>query len=74
MPRAARLDGPGVMHHIMIRGIERRKIFLDDKDREDFLLRFPAGSVMFGLLPKQYPFEWPLKAFCFINQGAAKDQ
>ena len=39
MPRAARLDGPGVMHHIMIRGIERRKIFLDDKDREDFLSR-----------------------------------
>lgn len=39
MPRSARLDAPGVVHHIMIRGIERRKIFLDDKDREDFLSR-----------------------------------
>ena len=37
MPRLARLDAPGVLHHIMIRGIERRKIFRDNKDREDFL-------------------------------------
>jgi hypothetical protein len=27
MPRAGRLDAPGVMQHIMIRGIERRNIF-----------------------------------------------
>jgi len=27
MPRSARLDGPGVVHHVIIRGIERRKIF-----------------------------------------------
>ena len=39
MPRLARLDAPGVLHHIMIRGIERRKIFIDDRDREDFLDR-----------------------------------
>jgi hypothetical protein len=26
------------------------------------------------LLPKPYPFERPLKAFCLINQGVAKDQ
>ncbi len=39
MPRSARLDAPGVLHHIMIRGIERRKIFLDDTDRDDFLAR-----------------------------------
>jgi len=39
MPRQARLDAPGVLHHIMIRGIERRKIFLDIWDREDFLDR-----------------------------------
>jgi REP element-mobilizing transposase RayT len=34
-----RLDAPGVLHHIIIRGIERRNIFLDDQDREDFLRR-----------------------------------
>ena len=39
MPRLARLDAPGVLHHIMIRGIERRKIFLTEKDYEDFLER-----------------------------------
>jgi len=39
MPRLARLDAPGVLHHVMIRGIERRKIFLNDKDREDFVER-----------------------------------
>ncbi len=46
MPRIARLDAPGVLHHIMIRGIERRKIFRNDKDREDFLDRLST------LLPK----------------------
>ncbi len=39
MPRTARLDAPGVLHHVMIRGIERRKIFRNDKDREDFIER-----------------------------------
>jgi len=28
MPRLARLDAPGVLHHVMGRGIEKRKIFL----------------------------------------------
>ena len=39
MPRLARLDAPGVLHHIMIRGIERRKIFRNNKDRDDFIER-----------------------------------
>jgi putative transposase len=39
MPRIARLDTPGLLHHVMIRGIERRKIFNDDKDRKDFIER-----------------------------------
>jgi REP element-mobilizing transposase RayT len=39
MPRLARLDAPGVVHHIIIRGIERRKIFRDNRDRENFLER-----------------------------------
>ena len=34
MAGIARLDTPGLLHHVMIRGIERRKIFNDDKDRE----------------------------------------
>ena len=39
MPRQARLDAPGVLQHVMARGIERRKIFWDDKDRTFFLER-----------------------------------
>jgi len=39
MPRTARLDAPGVLHHLMIRGIERRKIFRNNKDREHFIGR-----------------------------------
>jgi len=39
LPRLSRLDAPGVLHHIMIRGIERRKIFLNRRDHEDFLDR-----------------------------------
>ncbi len=35
MPRQARLDAPGVLQHIMIRGMERREIFLDHRDQED---------------------------------------
>ncbi len=36
MPRKARIDAPGALHHIIMRGIERRKIFLDD-DRDNFV-------------------------------------
>jgi REP element-mobilizing transposase RayT len=38
-PRKSRIDGPGALHHIMVRGIERRAIFLDDVDRNRFLER-----------------------------------
>jgi REP element-mobilizing transposase RayT len=44
MPRKARIDAPGALHHIIIRGIERRKIFLDDFDRDNFLKRL--GNVL----------------------------
>ena len=39
MPRKARIDAPGALHHIMARGIERRDIFEDDFDRNNFLER-----------------------------------
>jgi len=34
MPPLARLDAPGVLHHVIIRGIERRFVFKADQDRE----------------------------------------
>ncbi len=39
MPRSARIDAPGTLHHVIGRGIERRKIFIDDGDRNDFVQR-----------------------------------
>jgi REP element-mobilizing transposase RayT len=39
MPRQARLDAPETLHHVIVRGIERREIVDDDKDRENFVNR-----------------------------------
>jgi REP element-mobilizing transposase RayT len=39
MPGGARLDAPGTLHHVMLRGIERGNIVYEDEDREDFLAR-----------------------------------
>jgi len=39
MPRRTRIDAPGALHHIIARGIEKRKIFQDDSDRNNFLER-----------------------------------
>ena len=39
MPRGARIDATNAVHHIMVRGIERRKIFENDTDRNHFLHR-----------------------------------
>ncbi len=42
MPRQARIDAPGALHHIICRGIERRNIFRNSTDRNRFLERFGA--------------------------------
>ncbi len=39
MPRRARLDAPGTLHHVIVRGIEKRKIVGDDQDRGKFVER-----------------------------------
>ncbi len=39
MPRQARIDAPGAVHHVIARGIERGKIFRNDKDYNDFIER-----------------------------------
>jgi len=42
MPRGARLDAKGALHHVMVRGLERRKIFLTERDRKDLVSRLAA--------------------------------
>lgn len=39
MPRKARIDAPGALHHIIVRGIDRTSIFRDDTDGENFISR-----------------------------------
>ena len=39
MPRGPRLDAPGTLHHVIVRGIEKGLIVRDDEDRADFLSR-----------------------------------
>lgn len=39
MPRKARLDIPGALHHIIVRGNDRSDIFRDEEDRAGFLDR-----------------------------------
>jgi putative transposase len=61
MPRQARLDAPDVLHHVMIRGIEGRKIFRNHKDRKDFIDRLEK------LLPMT---ETPCYAWVFMPNHA----
>jgi len=46
MPRRARLDSPGTLHHVIVRGIEKRRIVNDVADRKNFVNRLGelAGS------------------------------
>ena len=46
MPRLARTDAPGVLHHVIILGTERNKIFRDKTDKDNFIDR------LFRLIPK----------------------
>jgi putative transposase len=39
MPRQARRDSPGTLHHVIIRGINKRRIVDDEEDRKDFVRR-----------------------------------
>jgi putative transposase len=43
MPRQCRVNTPGLLYHIMARGIERRAIFFADVDYADFLERLSSG-------------------------------
>jgi REP element-mobilizing transposase RayT len=56
MPRQSRIDAPGALHHVIARGIERRRIFHDDLDMENFIVRL--GKAL--LISQTSCFAWAL--------------
>jgi REP element-mobilizing transposase RayT len=39
MPRKARIDAPGALHYVFLRGIQGEEVFQDDTDRDNFVDR-----------------------------------
>lgn len=61
VPRSNRQDINGVIYHLFSRGIEKRNIYLDDRDRDFFLFRLgnlleETGTTLyaFSLLPNHF--------------------
>ena len=61
MPRKRRLDYPGAVQHVVAQGNDRRRIFMDDKDRTTFLNRLAdvASAQM-----------WDVHAYCLLDTHA----
>lgn len=63
MPRQARIDVPGQLYHVMSRGIERGRIFMDEVDYADFkgrialwLNRSGGKCLAWCLMPNHFHF------------------
>jgi REP-associated tyrosine transposase len=56
MARRARLDAPGTLHRVIVRGIERREIVDDVADRKNFVQRL--GEL--GTATKTAVYGWAL--------------
>ena len=68
MSRQARLDSPGTLHHVIVRGIERRRIVDDREDRENFVSRM--GQI--ALETQTAIYAWSLMdnhAHIFLRSG-----
>lgn len=61
MPRKPRIDAPGCLHHVIARGIERRTIYEDTRDKDFFLKKLGDITVetgtpvyAFALIPNHF--------------------
>jgi REP element-mobilizing transposase RayT len=75
MPRTARLDIPGLLQHVIVRGINKSEIFLDDQDRilfpkrlSELLTEMETACYAWALLPNHFhlllkPTRYPLASF-----------
>ena len=48
MPRQARLDAPGTLHHVILRGMGRGRIVADREDRHAFVTRLGEVAIATG--------------------------
>jgi putative transposase len=58
MPRLHRILVPGTSYHVIARGTGRRMVFLDDRDRRDFLVRLDRIAVA---------RHWRCLAYCLMG-------
>lgn len=75
IPRTARLDLPGLLQHVMARGMERKEIFADDTGRQAFCARLSSlleetgtECLAWALIPNHFhllhrPHEFSLVSF-----------
>src|ERR1043165_7483358 len=63
MPRKLRLEYAGAIYHVMNRGDRREAIFLDDKDREEFLRTLGETCAKTG---------WQVHALCRSRTDPSK--
>ena len=61
MPRQSRIDYPGALHHVIVRGLERKSLFRDGCDHQAFLDRLERTLVRtltpcyaFALIPNHF--------------------
>ena len=57
MPRHARRDAPGTLHHVSLRGIERGRIMADEQERAAVVARL--GTVAMATDTVCYTWAWP---------------
>ena len=79
MARKARVDSSDALQHIIIRGIERKKIFQDDADRHNFLDRLgeiisesATSCYAWGLMPNHAPFNQKIALARGCNRGCVQ--
>ncbi len=66
MPRKARLDAAGALHHVIARVIEQRTIFVDSRDKGDVLKKLnklpaaisPIPHLFLHFHPISYILQW----------------
>ena len=68
MPRRARLDAPGSLHHVMVRGINRRRIVKDVEDRKNFVKRMGELAAE----TKTTIYAWALMTNHFLCEASHK--